>query len=151
VRAVRERSAEALRDLDALHLGLAAAGAVAMVVAARFLWLAVFPLLFLLRAASRAQERRAPARPPPPPGAAAACAALLVAFPSAVRLDAFALEVANERGGYWRSPWLDERYCGPGMRFLRDAGLRGRLFQPFNLGGFLGYWLAPGLRTFIDG
>jgi hypothetical protein len=37
------------------------------------------------------------------------------------------------------------------MRFLREAGLRGNLFQPFNLGGFLGYWLAPELRTFIDG
>ena len=29
--------------------------------------------------------------------------------------------------------------------------MRGRLFHPFNLGGFLGYWLAPELRTFIDG
>jgi tetratricopeptide (TPR) repeat protein len=61
------------------------------------------------------------------------------------------MEVAVERDGYWRSPYLDQRYCGAGMRFLRDAGLRGRLFHPFNLGGFLGYWLAPDLRIFIDG
>jgi hypothetical protein len=46
---------------------------------------------------------------------------------------------------------MDERYCGPGMRFLRDAELEGRLYHPFNLGGFLGYWLAPRLSTFIDG
>ncbi|HZO09051.1 MAG TPA: hypothetical protein VFC77_06715 [Myxococcota bacterium] len=151
VRVARERSAAALRDLDALHVGLAAASAVAMVAAARFLWLAVFPLLLLLRAAARALERRPAARSPAAWAAAAGCAALLIAFPRTVRLDAFALEVAAEPDGYWRSPWLDERYCGPGMRFLRDAGLRGNLFQPFNLGGFLGYWLAPQLRTFIDG
>jgi hypothetical protein len=58
--------------------------------------------------------------------------------------------VAREREGY-RAPWLDERYCGRATRFLQTAGLTGRLYNPFNLGGFLGYWLAPGLRTFIDG
>ena len=37
------------------------------------------------------------------------------------------------------------------MRFLRDTGLEGHLFNAFNLGGFLGYWVSPRLRTFIDG
>ena len=151
VTVVRRRTAQAVRELDALHLGLAAASAVAMVVAARFLWLSIFPLLYLLRAEARTEATRPAARSSAAWASAAACAALLVAFPKAVRLDAFALEVASEPDGYWRSPWLDDRYCGPGMRFLRDAGLRGNLFQPFNLGGFLGYWLAPDLRTFIDG
>jgi hypothetical protein len=150
-RCLRERSASALRDLDAVHLALALAGALAMVVAARFLWLAVFPLLYLLHFEARALARRPAARRAAEWTAALACAALALAFPRAVRLDAFALEVASERDGYWRSPWLDDRYCGAGMRFLRDAGLEGNLFHPFDLGGFLGYWLAPGLRTFIDG
>jgi hypothetical protein len=151
VRLARERTAAALRDIDAVHLGLAAAGVVAMLVAARFLWLVAFPLLYLLRWQQRIGDRRPGLRRPAAWGAAALCAALALAFPRAIRLDAFAFEVAAERGGYWESPWLDERYCGAGTRFLRDAGLRGKLFHPFNLGGFLGYWLSPQLRTFIDG
>ncbi len=151
VRLARERTAAALRDVDAVHLGLAAAGALAMLVAARFLWLVAFPLLYLLRWQQRSEERRPGLRRPAAWAAAALCAALALTFPRAIRLDAFLVEVAGERGGYWASPWLDERYCGAGMRFLRDSGLRGNLFHPFNLGGFLGYWLSPQLRTFIDG
>jgi hypothetical protein len=151
VRVLRERSAAAVRALDALHLGLGAAGLVAMLVAARFHWLALFPLLYVLRAATRAvsgsrvRERRLAF------GAAAACLLLALAFPRGIRLDSYVAEVAAESGGYWQSPWLDQRYCGAGTRFLADAGLEGRMFHPFNLGGFLAYWLAPDLRTFIDG
>jgi hypothetical protein len=151
VRLARERSREALRDLDPVHLGLAAAGAVAMLVAIRFLFFSIFPLLYLLRWQRRGLARRPAARARSDWLAAGLSGAVLVAFPGAIHLDAFAREVASERSGYWRSRWLDERYCGAGMRFLRDAGLRGNLFQPFNLGGFLGYWLSPALGTFIDG
>jgi hypothetical protein len=35
--------------------------------------------------------------------------------------------------------------------FLRDAGLEGNLFNGYANGNFLGYWLAPGLRTFVNG
>ncbi|TFG96548.1 MAG: hypothetical protein E4H11_03245, partial [Myxococcales bacterium] len=58
IRLARERTAAALRDLDAIHLGLAAAGLVAMLVAARFLWLVVFPLLYLLRWQRRLEGER---------------------------------------------------------------------------------------------
>jgi len=148
----RERSAVALRDLDALHLALGGAAFVAMLVAARFHWLGFLPLLYLLRASRRASRawtdarRRTLGR-----SCAAASAGLALAFPVGIHLDAYVREVGFERNGYLGSPYLDARYCGAGMRFLRDARLRGRLFHPFNLGGFLGYWLAPGLRTFIDG
>ena len=150
-RLARERTAATLRELDAVHLGLAAASVVAMLVAARFLWLVAFPLLYLLRWQRRLEERRPGLRRLAAWAAALLCAAIALAFPRVIRLDAFFVEVASERDGYWKSPWLDERYCGAGMRFLHDAGLRGNLFHPFNLGGFLGYWLAPQLRTFIDG
>ncbi len=149
-RLVRERSRAALRDLDMLHLGLAAASLLAMFVAVRFHWMAFFPLLYVLRALAR-HTAEAPDRAA---GAARLCAvasvALALAFPWGIRLDSYAREVAAEEDGY-RSAYLDQRYCGPGTRFLRDAGLEGKLFHPFNLGGFLGYWLAPELRTFIDG
>ncbi|MDJ0851492.1 MAG: hypothetical protein QNK04_24210 [Myxococcota bacterium] len=149
-RLLRERSAAALRDLDAVHLGLAAASLVAMVVAVRFHWMSFFPLLYVLRALAR----HGAAAPAFAAGAARACAVasvpLALVFPSGIHLDSYAREVAVEVDGY-RSAYLDQRYCGHGMRFLREAGIEGRLFHPFNLGGFLGYWLAPQLRTFIDG
>jgi len=119
---------------------------VACLVAVRFQWLSIFPLLYLLRRWRASAPHEAPA--------ALACAAatllLAVAMPLANGFAGFFDEVAREPEG-WRGGAMDERYCGPGMRFLVDAGLEGRLYQPFNLGGYLGFWLAPRMRTFIDG
>jgi hypothetical protein len=36
------------------------------------------------------------------------------------------------------------------VRFLAATGVEGNLFNGYGEGGFLGYWLAPKLRTFID-
>jgi hypothetical protein len=141
----RKRTPAALRELDALHLGLGAASFAAMFVAVRFHWMCVFPLLYLLRAA-----RRVP-RPALSRAAAVTSLALALALPVGIQLDSYRREVLFEPGGYWQSPYLAARYCDAGMRFLRDSRLKGRLFHPFNLGGFLGYWLSPRLRTFIDG
>lgn len=147
LRLLRERSSAALEGFDPVGFALALAAFTASLVAVRFHWLAVFPLLYLLRPLA-AQPLSNLARA----ALAAASLAIAVALPGVAGvLPAFAAEVAREPRGYWRSDWLDVRYCGPGMRFLADAGLEGRLYHPFNLGGFLGYWLAPRLRTFIDG
>jgi hypothetical protein len=142
----RARTADAVHAFDGVHFGLALAALVASLVAVRFHWLAIFPLLYLVRPL---------AARPLAPAARAWVAALALgvacALPGSAGARALAAEVAREPGGYWRSDWLDARYCGRGARFLREAGLEGRLFHPFNLGGFLGWWLAPQLRTFIDG
>ena len=150
LRVARERSAAAVRDLDCVYLGLSAACFAAMLATVRFHWMALFPLLYLLRALRRSVLGK-PARAA---GfsrlAAVASLGLALALPAGIHLEAYAREVAAEPQGY-QSPYLDQRYCGPGVRFLADAGIQGRLFHPFNLGGFLGFWLAPDLRTFIDG
>ena len=141
----RTRSARALEALDPVGLGLAAAAFVASLVAVRFHWLSVFPLLYLLRAA-----RAAPLGTGSRTFAAAGALALAVALPATGGFAGFADEIAREPEGY-RADWLDERYAGSGLRFLEETRLEGRLYHPFNLGGFLGYWLAPRLTTFIDG
>jgi hypothetical protein len=142
----RRPSLAALRALDPVHLGLGAAAIVASVVAVRFHWLCIFPLLYLIRRHGAALTRsRAVAW-----ALAAAGVALAIVMPRVNDFAAFAAEVAREERGYL-SPWMDRRYCGSGARFLEDARLEGRLYNPFNLGGFLGYRLAPRLRTFIDG
>jgi hypothetical protein len=141
----RDRSKRALDALDAVHLGLGAAAFVAGLVAVRFHWLSLFPLLYLLRGL-----RRSPAGDVPRGLTAATAVALALALPVTAGFAGFAQEVAREPSGY-RADWLDERYAGSGVRFLAETRLEGRLYHPFNLGGFLGYWLAPRLTTFIDG
>lgn len=142
-RFVREPGLQRLRALDPVQLGLGAAAFVACLVSVRFHWLAFLPLYALARRARHAAPALRWA-------AVVGSAALALAWPRAVGLAAYAREVEREPAGY-AAPWLDARYCGAGVRFLDEAGLRGRLYNPFNLGGFLGYWLAPRMRTFIDG
>nr|AFD03224.1 hypothetical protein [uncultured bacterium W4-39b] len=142
-RLLRERSAAALAHADLVGLALSAAAWVAMLVAVRFHWLAFLPLLSVLRA-TPATRRTAWA-------AAATACALLLGLPRAVDLNALRQELAEEPGGYWKSPYLEARYCANAARFLETSGVEGKLFHPFNLGGYLGYRLAPTLRTFVDG
>ena len=124
----------------------AAAALVACLVAVRFHWLSFLPLLYLLRRSRESLSASLAARWV----AAAATLAIAIAMPRANGFAGFFAEVGREPQG-WRAVFMDERYCGPGMRFLADSGLQGKLYQPFNDGGFLGYFLAPRLRTFIDG
>jgi len=145
-RFLRRRDRASLAALDPIHAALGASALVACLVAVRFHWLSFLPLLYLLR---RSRESLGGSRLAPWL-AAAATLGLAVAMPRANRFAGFFAEVGREPQG-WRAVFMDERYCGPGMRFLADAGLEGRLYQPFNEGGFLGYFLAPRLRTFIDG
>jgi tetratricopeptide (TPR) repeat protein len=63
----------------------------------------------------------------------------------------FLAEIRREPGGYLTTPYLSRRYFGSGVRFLATAGLQGNLFNPYHVGGYAGYWLAPRIRTFIDG
>jgi tetratricopeptide (TPR) repeat protein len=37
------------------------------------------------------------------------------------------------------------------VRFLQQTRVEGKLFNRYTMGGFLGYWLSPRLRTFVDG
>jgi hypothetical protein len=146
LRFARRRDLASLARLDGVHLALAAAALVACLVAVRFHWLAFLPLLYLLRRWRERERPLAAARL----GFAAATALLAFVMPRANGFPSLFAEVAREPES-WRGGAMDERYCGPGMRFLADAGLEGRLYQPFNEGGYLGYYLAPRLRTFIDG
>ncbi len=144
VRFLRAPSPEALRRLDPMGLALAAAGVVALLVSIRFLWMGVLPLLYLLRLG----------RTLPAPAAAswigaAACAALAVAF---FRGDFRSVApVLPETPGAWLAePFVRDKYQLAGVRFLRETGLEGRLYNKYAMGGFLGYWLGPRLRTYVD-
>lgn len=148
VRVVRARSRDALEALDAEHLGLALAGAVALLVSVRFLWMGFFPLALACRALGRqsAPARRAAARI-----AAVAACALAVAFPASGGFDQRARTLPRTLAEYARAPYAPGPFYARAARFLRDAALEGNLYNRYTLGGYLGYWLAPRMKTFVDG
>ncbi|NQZ95869.1 MAG: hypothetical protein HRU01_05110 [Myxococcales bacterium] len=148
--AARDR-ARCVALLDPVHLALGGAGLVAMFASVRFHWLSVFPLLYVVRALRREAEARGGLRHAGSWTLAALAVAIAVAFPAANRLGDFASEVAQSGRGYLAPGYLETRYCDAGSRFLADTKLEGRLFNPYFLGGFLAYWHAPRLRTYIDG
>lgn len=147
-RAWRSPGQASAESLDAVYLGLAAAGSVAMLTSVRFLWMGIFPMLFLFRAAVRLPRAQVPRI-----GWAAAAGAclVLVAFPSAGGFAARAQILPRDVGTWLHSPYSANAFYPRGIEFLASTDLRGNLFNRYTLGGYLGYWFAPKLRTFVDG
>ncbi|MCG8591207.1 MAG: hypothetical protein MJE66_18095 [Proteobacteria bacterium] len=142
---LRRRDAASLERLQLPLLGVALASSIAMVVAVRFLWLGLFPLLFALSwAPVRARADALGGRI----AAVVVAWALVLAFATAGRYAAFA--VLDPRA-YTALHFSASKYQPSGVAFLQRCGVRGRLFNAYHQGGFAAYWLAPDLRTFIDG
>jgi hypothetical protein len=51
----------------------------------------------------------------------------------------------------YAQPFPPVKYQAQPVWLLADAGLRGRLFNEYFMGGFLAYWLAPETRAFVNG
>lgn len=148
-RFVRRPSPSALEGIDMVLLGLSAASVLAILIAFRFLWLSVFPLLFVLRGLRVAFDGRLASQVS---GAlAAASLALALAFPGPGGFRVVAADLPSGTSAYLSSHYDPHAFHVDGVRFLRDSGLEGSLFNAYWMGGFLDYWLAPRLRTFIDG
>ncbi len=148
---LRRPTADRLRAADPVLGALAFASAAAILVSLRFLWMGFFILLFLLRAhrwglASHPVAARRVAW-----AMAGAVLLLSLGFARMDTWEAIAGEIQREPGGYFDTPYLARRYCASGIRVLEEAGLEGKLFNPYHVGGYAGYRLAPRIRTFIDG
>ena len=117
----------------------------------RFHWLCIFPLLYVLRWLDREVRSGSVSFGRLGWMAALASVGVAVAFPRGNGLQAFADEVAASGGGYFEPAYLEDRYGDGARRFLSETALEGRIFNPYYLGGFLAYWHAPRLKTFIDG
>jgi hypothetical protein len=141
---LRRPSRAALERFDPVLFGLSLAAIAAILVSVRFLWLAFFPLLYLLqlvRGAPATAFTRAL-----PWAASAACVALLAAFTGIRGFERDAVRPAV----YLTRPYSPAGYDVLSARFLATTGVEGNLFNDYGQGGFLGYWLAPKLRSFID-
>jgi tetratricopeptide (TPR) repeat protein len=51
----------------------------------------------------------------------------------------------------YAKPFPAAKYHVGSVWLLADAELEGKLWNEYFLGGFLGYWLAPGAREFVNG
>jgi hypothetical protein len=126
-----------------VRFSLGFAGLCALLIAIRFSWMGGLALAALLRMLAPLRGRRARA------GGAALAAVLAAAL--AVPVSGFLRARFPTADAYFGTPYTAAGYHVAGVRFLRRARLEGNLFNPYTEGGFLGYWLAPRLRTFVDG
>ena len=140
----------ALRELDFVTLNLAFVSFVAMMLAVRFTWLAVFPLLFLARALRAGDPPLLPRGPALSFAAAFATALLVAAFFSAGAWPLVSRGIPRSAQSYARD-YPPEKYHAHSVWLLKDSGLQGNLFSEYYMGGFVGYWLSPDVKTFVNG
>ena len=139
-----------LDSRSAALFGLAAASTIAMLAAVRFLWLGIFPILFVAHVSSRLAIY--PAR-----GerwdrwAAFAPAVMAIALLCSTNFRSFIDSRPRGVTAHLTSPYAPEKYYLEGVRFLAETGISGNLYNSYWLGSFVGYWLVPPLRTFVDG
>ncbi len=134
-----------------VRLALAVAAIAAMLLAIRLHWLGVFPALLWLCLASQGGAARTPRHLALRWGSAVATLLLLCAAPSAGRLRPSALGVPDDMESYLTMPYAARKYHAHAVWFLSDADLSGHLFANYYMGGFLGFWLAPRIQTFVNG
>ena len=128
VRFLRAPSARTLATIDPVHVGLAMAGFVAMAVAIRFQWLAVFPLLFLLHSARSGLAERPLAARSLSYGLAALTLALALAYPAVGGFPLRAKDVPSSRETYLEMlPALDDLLAT--CYFLDDAQYLDHVFE----------------------
>ena len=150
VRFSKLSTCKALDDIDCVRFGLGLAAIVAMLISIRFLWMSVFPLLYVLHGIKPLQVTGL---------RSALVAAWLMAIASVSMAVWFSVGYGFANLGarfgptpdeYFSMPFRSHKFHTEGVYFLAETGLEGNLFNSYAMGGFLGYWLAPKLRTFVD-
>ena len=133
---------------DPALLAIAAISLVALVAAVRFSWMAFFVLLAIgdcARAAgllgSRPSRWKIAA-------AAVVCGATLYGY---IGYGAWPMISRAVHPATYPRAYTSAKNHAHAVWFLRDTGIEGRLFNDYRSGNFLGYWLAPALRTFVNG
>ena len=135
-------------DLDPALVALAAVSLPAMLGAVRFTWMGVFALLLVASASQRMLARReTTARTW---GLAMVSVVLAVAF---FRLGDWPMISGGLRAEWarYKQPYAVGKYYAHGAWVLRDARVSGNLYNDYFMGGFLGYWLAPDVKGFVNG
>ena len=128
------------RTADPALLALTAGSWIVLLSAVRLTWLAIVPIVLFARAL--------PSRPAPAWFAAVAAAMLVPAF---VLTGAWPAISGGVHRALYALPYPVSKHPAQATWLLRDAGLEGHLWNDYASGNFLGYWLAPELRPFVNG
>jgi len=147
-RFLQRSSPRSLERLAPVRLALGAASIVAFATSIRFLWLGVFAMVYALHVARLGRGLAWPhaART----ACASAAVGLALVFPLASSYPIVLANLPTAPRDWLNAPYTPVKYPVTAVQFLCDAGLEGKLFNSYGDGGFLGYWLAPRLRTFVD-
>jgi hypothetical protein len=134
--------------VDPALVGVAGVSLIAMLLAVRFLWLGIFPLLLIgacIRASGgfRLRVRFAHLF-------AGGVFGLFLAYGFFTH-GAWPMISKAVRWQTYARPYTAAKNDAHAVWFMRDAGLEGNLYNDYWSGNFLGYWLSPGLRTFVNG
>ena len=137
-------------SVDPVLVALALVSLVLPLIAVRFLWLGIFPLLLLAQAsrgwlAARRREPRA--------GHWATAVATLGLLPAFLQWGPWPM-VGGMLPASWagyRQPYQAGKYHANLIWMLKDAGLQGTAFTDYHMAGFTGYQLAPEIRTLVNG
>ena len=144
IRLLRDPEESPFTSLQAPLLALAVASLLAIAVSSRFLWMAFFPILWLMRclplALPAARQRLLPW------AAAAVSIIVMVIFPNLRLL----VEFGSGRMNWVLEQNLTKAYPIEGVKFLSEAGLAGNMFASYATSGFLGYWLSPRIQTLVN-
>ena len=146
-------SERARRELDPAKLALSLLSLCLMISAVRFVWIGIFPLLLFAGAAGaslRVADRSARAVPRTATAIAATACLLAAGF---VKLGEQKLVSRDEifQSAYYRRPYAAAKHHAHAIWVLADSGVRGNLYTDYFIGGFAGYWLAPEVRTLVNG
>jgi tetratricopeptide (TPR) repeat protein len=144
VRILRRPEVAPWSSLHPPLFGLAVASLVAIAASSRFLWMAIFPILWLLRCLPSALPNFSSG------GlkwsSALLCAVLLLAFPNLGMLGAF----TSGRLNWYLEQDVKTAYPSEGVHFLRQTEMEGNLFARYSTSGFIGYWLEPRIKTLVN-
>ena len=150
-RRFRSGRRDAALPFDPALLAVSGAALCASLLAVRFLWLGVFPLLLIFDTIRRrSPERIALLGTRTRWGLAAAAWLLVFGFVKAGDWPFLSRGIPSSARGY-AEPYVAGKYHPHAAWFLQDTGLSGKLYNAYHQGGFLSFWLSPELQTFVDG
>jgi hypothetical protein len=150
-RFLRTRSRSDLLHFNPVLFGLALAGIAAPLVSIRFLWLGIFPLLYLAHFARIWSDEDPKRHARINWGFAVAVLGLAIAFPASRGFELTTRAIPALFEAYASKPYEDRKRHALGLRFLAETGVEGNLFNPPHVGGEVSYWVGPKVQTFLDG
>jgi hypothetical protein len=143
-------ASEASSSVDPALVAISVVALVLPLIAVRFLWLGIFPLLLVCHVGRRLLQSRAQTAS----GLRwAAAAAMLLLVPAFLQLGPWPMispALPRSWAGY-RQPYHAGKYHAHLVWMLEEAGLKGTAFTDYHIAGFTGYHLAPDVRTLING